>query len=26
VLHGCLSNGQRYNEQVAWPTHTEVAA
>ena len=26
VLHGCLISGQRYNEQVAWPAHTEVAA
>jgi transposase len=26
VLHGCLISGQRYDEQVAWPTHTEVAA
>jgi transposase len=26
VLHGCLSNGQLYNEQVAWPVHAEVAA
>jgi transposase len=26
VLHGCLVSGQRYNEQVAWPAHTEVAA
>jgi transposase len=26
VLHGCLSSGQRYDEHVAWPTHTEVAA
>jgi len=26
VLHGCLISGQRYDEEVAWPTHTEVAA
>jgi transposase len=26
VLHGCLISGQRYDEQVAWRTHTEVAA
>ncbi len=26
VLHGCLSSGQFYNEQVAWPTPHEVAA
>ena len=26
VLHGCLISGQRYDERVAWPTHTEVAA
>jgi transposase len=26
VLHGCLIRGQRYDEQVAWPTNTEVAA
>jgi transposase len=26
VLHGCLISGQRYDEQVAWTTHTEVAA
>ena len=26
VLHGCLISGQQYDEQVAWPTHTEVAA
>ena len=26
VLHGCLISGHRYDEQVAWPTHTEVAA
>jgi transposase len=26
VLHGCLSNGQLYNEQVAWAAHAEVAA
>ena len=26
VLHGCLIRGQRYDEQVAWPTNTKVAA
>jgi transposase len=26
VLHGCLSNGQRYDEHVAWPIPVEVAA
>jgi hypothetical protein len=26
VLHGCLSNGQCYDEHVAWPTPKEVAA
>jgi transposase len=26
VLHGCLSSGQFYDEQVAWPTPHEVAA
>jgi transposase len=26
VLHGCLISGQRYDEEIAWPTHTEVAA
>jgi transposase len=26
VLHGCLISRLRYDEQVAWPTHTEVAA
>ncbi|MFZ0180505.1 MAG: IS110 family transposase [Candidatus Dormiibacterota bacterium] len=26
VLHGCLIRGQRYDEQIAWPTNTEVAA
>jgi hypothetical protein len=26
VLHGCFGNGQRYDEQVAWPAPTEVAA
>ena len=26
VLHGCLSNGQSYDEHVAWPTPKEAAA
>ncbi len=26
VLHGCLSSGQRYDEQIAWSSAGEVAA
>jgi transposase len=26
VLHGCLANGQRYDELVAWPQAAQVAA
>jgi transposase len=26
VMHGCLVNGQRYDEAIAWPTPVEAAA